>query len=798
MARLTAYSDSIDYHPSQSSSNTLPREIPGMTGTKPGVRDPLATESSLIDFIHRWRRRLLRLMIKYLRLSDNSVRDQIVLFPRCGWPSVADSTSAAGSSTSTRPETGKSSEVNECVRTLAVSRRLQPCPSSRHRCRHQTQLEIFQDKSLVVRYGRYDVCYAVATMMFCLIVIVMPIIRLDYQLLMLSLQADIDGIVKPNSDPSKIKPELKQVAERELHETPHVLAENIKKLRALLVGDESLHARTDDIFLSAFLRARKHNVEKAFICVKQYYEFKSKYADYYSYCLPSECSDVYDTCHFRSVKQYYEFKSKYADYYSYCLPSKFSDEYDTCHFTSVIPIFKSKYADYYGYCLPSGVAMCTTLCHFICIQLCDRCSDVYDTCHFTSVFNCVTGEAVLRVQEQVCGLSTATACCLKVKRYYEFKSKYADYYSYCLPSECSDVYDTCHFRSVKQYYEFKSKYADCYSYCLPSECSDVYDTCHFTSVKQYYEFKSKYADCYSYCLPSECSDVYDTCHFTSVKQYYEFKSKYADCYSYCLPSECSDVYDTCHFTSVKQYYEFKSKYADYYSYCLPSECSDVYDTCHFRSVKQYYEFKSKYADYYSYCLPSECSDVYDTCHFRSVKQYYEFKSKYADYYSYCLPSECSDVYDTCHFRSVIPIVVTGEAVLRVQEQVTDLITQSLAQYTRKERAIIDAVKVKFGLILLAFYICWLPNLINSLFLWFEWFNLPAQTVYVLLYIMVTYHLTLSIKNDLTLNNCQHNWLNTRHLFQTDIQPPHHSVLAHGTWPPDTGALTRTPSQHCQR
>ncbi|XP_046681185.1 G-protein coupled receptor 143-like [Homalodisca vitripennis] len=67
--------------------------------------------------------------------------------------------------------------------------------------------------------------------------------------------------------------------------------------------------------------------------------------------------------------------------------------------------------------------------------------------------------------------------------------------------------------------------------------------------------------------------------------------------------------------------------------------------------------------------------------------------------------------------------------------VTDLITQSLAQYTRKERAIIDAVKVKFGLILLAFYICWLPNLINSLFLWFEWFNLPAQTVYVLLYIM---------------------------------------------------------------
>lgn len=28
-----------------------------------------------------------------------------------------------------------------------------------------------------------------------------------------------------------------------------------------------LHARTEDIFLAAFLRGRKHNVEKAFICV---------------------------------------------------------------------------------------------------------------------------------------------------------------------------------------------------------------------------------------------------------------------------------------------------------------------------------------------------------------------------------------------------------------------------------------------------------------------------------------------------------------------------------------------------
>uniref|UniRef100_A0A1B6EJT8 G-protein coupled receptors family 1 profile domain-containing protein n=1 Tax=Cuerna arida TaxID=1464854 RepID=A0A1B6EJT8_9HEMI len=80
--------------------------------------------------------------------------------------------------------------------------------------------------------------------------------------------------------------------------------------------------------------------------------------------------------------------------------------------------------------------------------------------------------------------------------------------------------------------------------------------------------------------------------------------------------------------------------------------------------------------------------------------------------------------------------------------VTDLITQSLAQYTRKERAIIDAVKVKFGLILLVFYICWLPNLINSLFLWFEWYDLPAQTVYVLLYVMAVVNPLQALFNSL--------------------------------------------------
>lgn len=117
----------------------------------------------------------------------------------------------------------------------------------------------------------------------------------------MELQADIDGIVRPNSDPSDIRNDLRKVAEKELHETPESLADNLKKLRVLVQAEKFLNARTDDIFLSAFLRGRKHNVEKALECVRQYYEFKCKYPDYYSYCVPSESGEVYDMCHFASI-----------------------------------------------------------------------------------------------------------------------------------------------------------------------------------------------------------------------------------------------------------------------------------------------------------------------------------------------------------------------------------------------------------------------------------------------------------------------------------------------------------------
>jgi len=45
------------------------------------------------------------------------------------------------------------------------------------------------------------------------------------------------------------------------------------------------------------------------------------------------------------------------------------------------------------------------------------------------------------------------------------------------------------------------------------------------------------------------------------------------------------------------------------------------------------------------------------------------------------------------------------------------------------------VRIKFFAINAAFYVCWLPNLINGLLLWTLWFKLPVRVVISLWYLM---------------------------------------------------------------
>lgn len=65
-----------------------------------------------------------------------------------------------------------------------------------------------------------------------------------------------------------------------------------------------------------------------------------------------------------------------------------------------------------------------------------------------------------------------------------------------------------------------------------------------------------------------------------------------------------------------------------------------------------------------------------------------------------------------------------------------IITGSSGQFTSRERDIMDAIKIKFSIINIVFYICWIPNLLNGILLWTLWFHLPATWIISLWYIMV--------------------------------------------------------------
>ncbi|KAJ9595460.1 hypothetical protein L9F63_013371, partial [Diploptera punctata] len=57
------------------------------------------------------------------------------------------------------------------------------------------------------------------------------------------------------------------------------------------------------------------------------------------------------------------------------------------------------------------------------------------------------------------------------------------------------------------------------------------------------------------------------------------------------------------------------------------------------------------------------------------------------------------------------------------------------QYTQRERNVVDAIRWKFSLFTIVFYICWLPNLICGVLIWTLWLNLPRVIIITLWYSM---------------------------------------------------------------
>ncbi|CAH0406451.1 unnamed protein product [Chilo suppressalis] len=95
-----------------------------------------------------------------------------------------------------------------------------------------------------------------------------------------------------------------------------------------------------------------------------------------------------------------------------------------------------------------------------------------------------------------------------------------------------------------------------------------------------------------------------------------------------------------------------------------------------------------------------------------------------------LPNYCATYLPIAMVMIVNPVMY-----LLASKDVEMAVALPLAQFTSKERRVVDALRLKFLLINVVFYICWLPNLINGILLWTMWFNMPVNVIISIWYIM---------------------------------------------------------------
>ncbi|XP_063220598.1 G-protein coupled receptor 143-like [Bacillus rossius redtenbacheri] len=111
-----------------------------------------------------------------------------------------------------------------------------------------------------------------------------------------------------------------------------------------------------------------------------------------------------------------------------------------------------------------------------------------------------------------------------------------------------------------------------------------------------------------------------------------------------------------------------------------------------------------------------------------------------------LPNYCAT-----YLPIVVVMVVNPVLYMLSLRDVQLVVASGMGQYTGKERSQVDAVRLRFALINLAFYLCWLPNLVNGALLWALWIRLPHQVVILFWYIMAVVNPLQALLNSLVYN-----------------------------------------------
>ena len=88
-----------------------------------------------------------------------------------------------------------------------------------------------------------------------------------------------------------------------------------------------------------------------------------------------------------------------------------------------------------------------------------------------------------------------------------------------------------------------------------------------------------------------------------------------------------------------------------------------------------------------------------------------------------------------NYGPILAVMIVNPIIYRKSsKEVQKQLMMRYGQMTNNERKIQRVFQIKFSLINIIFYICWLPNVINGLLLWIFWFHLPVKVIIVSWYL----------------------------------------------------------------
>lgn len=77
-----------------------------------------------------------------------------------------------------------------------------------------------------------------------------------------------------------------------------------------------------------------------------------------------------------------------------------------------------------------------------------------------------------------------------------------------------------------------------------------------------------------------------------------------------------------------------------------------------------------------------------------------------------------------NYGPIIFVMIANPIIyIQCSKEVDQQLIRRFGQYTNNERQIHDLFKIKFSLINVIFYICWLPNIINAILMWTDWMEI---------------------------------------------------------------------------